>query len=85
MGKQEHTLTEVHGYSGNAAASTFAPARFVRELMPTKNSLPVKEKNKMYLFTNLTLSRLLPVNTTSPPSMVAVTSLISTIGMPSSF
>lgn len=46
MGKQEHTLTEVHRYSGNAAASAFAPARFVRELMPTKNSLPVKEKTK---------------------------------------
>jgi len=33
----------VHGYSGNAAASALAPASFVRELMPTKNSLQRKE------------------------------------------
>lgn len=35
------TLIGTHGYSGNAAATALAPASFVHDDSPTKNSLPV--------------------------------------------
>lgn len=34
------TLIGTHGYSGNAAATAFAPPSFVKLEIPTKNSLP---------------------------------------------
>jgi hypothetical protein len=82
------TLTGVQGNSGKAAATARAPPMLVLSDNPTKNSFPRKYDYKIRRFQKMRCVYQygsVPVNRTSPPSIVAVSSAISTIGRPSSF